>query len=161
MNFIEVMQVYEGSNGDATKALYERLKEFGPAGIVATNLFRACKASERAKKYRGGGYRGMAYEKKDWSLGNLCDALRENATSLNIVWGWGLDSKTIGYEHVLYCEIPGIGQCSFHNARRFDKCPDYPGEWDGIKEKAPTRICQWIVRILDQANVHRCEAANG
>jgi hypothetical protein len=148
--FIDIMQVYDGSNGDATKALYARLEKLGPAGVVAMNLFRACKASARAKVYRGGGYRGMAYEKKDWSLGNLCQALRKDAEVLNIVWGWGLDPSAVGYEHVLYIEIPGGGQVSFHNARRHDGCPDYPSEWDKVREMAPTRICQWIVKILQQ-----------
>jgi hypothetical protein len=161
MNLVEIMQVYEGSNGDATKALYEKLAKFGPIGIVATNLFRACKASERAKKYRGGGYRGKAYEKKDWSIGNLCDALRANAAGLNITWGWGRDERTIGFENVLYVDIPGCGQVSFHNSRRYENCPDYDGKWDETHGKAPSRISTWIARIFDQNNIHRCEAANG
>ncbi len=161
MNVVEIMKVYEGSNGDDTKALYEKLKAHGALGIVATNLFRACKASERAKKYRGGGYRGMAYEKKDWSIGNLCEALRANAVHLNVTWGWGKDAKAIGFEDVLYVEIPGIGQVSFHNARRFENCPDYPAGWDGKAGLGPTRICSWIAKIFDQANIHRCEASNG
>lgn len=150
--FIDIMQVYDGSNGDATKALYARLDKQGAAGIVAMNLFRACKASARAKVYRGGGYRGMAYEKKDWSLGNLCQALRKDAEALGVRWGWGLDAKAIGFEHVLYIDMP-TGQCSFHNARRHDGCPDYHGEWDKVREMAPTRICQWIVKILQKEMV--------
>lgn len=148
MNFIEIMQVYEGSDGGATRALYDQLANYGPAGVVAMNLFRACKASERAKKYRGGGYRGMAYEKKDWSIGNLCEALRAHGTSLGIVWGWGRDEGTIGFEDVLYIELPA-GQCSFHNGRRCAECPDYTKSWDGVRLQAPTRICTWIKDILN------------
>lgn len=148
MTFIELMQVYTGSDGDATKALYERLKAFGPAGIVATNLFRACKASERAKQYRGGGYRGMAYEKKSWSIGNLSAALRDHAGTLGITWGWGKDAKAVNFEYVVYIDLP-TGQISFHNNGRFDG-PAYDKPWDGVKEQAPTRICQWIKKILEQ-----------
>lgn len=34
------LEVYEGSNGDATKALYAKLETFGPIGVIAMNLFR-------------------------------------------------------------------------------------------------------------------------
>ena len=154
MTFIELMQVYTGSDGDATKALYERLKAFGPAGIVATNLFRACKASERAKQYRGGGYRGMAYDKKSWSIGNLSAALRDHAGPLGITWGWQKDPRTVNFEDVIYISLP-TGQVSFHNNGRFDG-PQYLGKWDEVRGQGPTRICQWIKTVLEQE-----EVANG
>jgi hypothetical protein len=47
----ECSAIYHGSNGALTVDLYARLEALGPAGIVAMNLFRAAKASERAKVY--------------------------------------------------------------------------------------------------------------
>src|ERR1700676_464322 len=58
-----ILSIYAGSNGDATKALYASLEKRGPVGLIALNLFRACKASERAKIYRGRSYKGAAYDK--------------------------------------------------------------------------------------------------
>lgn len=49
----DLIAVYRGSNGDVTRALYERLEHLGPAGAIAVNLLRACKTTERAKRYRG------------------------------------------------------------------------------------------------------------
>lgn len=147
--YIELMQIYLGSDGDATKALYAELGHFGPAGDVGINLFRACKTSERAKKYRGGGYRGMAYEKKNWSIENLCRAMEQHSMPLGLRFGWGRDDIAVGFENVLYVDLP-TGQVSFHSATRATG-PDYPFAWDGQRGQAPHRICTWIARLFDRA----------
>ena len=112
MTFEEVLAVYNGSDGEATKALYARLIATDMArGQIAVNLLRTCKASERAKKYRGkpgrGGpsYRAMAYEKKDWSINELCRALVQSEVIES--WGWGFDAKAIGFEHGWQTITPG------------------------------------------------------
>ena len=152
MNLDEIMAVYDGSNGDATKSLYERLQGFAPRGVVALNLFRACKASSRAKVYRGRpgrsqpSYKAMAYEKKAWSIALLVDALRDHPGVIES-WGWGYDAKSVGFEHVLYVDVPGCGQVSFHSDYRRDG-PEYDGKWDGVQHQAPKRICRWIEAVL-------------
>ncbi len=148
----DVQAIYDGSDADATRALYQRLIERGQIGDIAINLLRACKASERAKKYRGrnknGSYRAQAYAKKDWSIGELCRALVIHADDLEIVWGWGRDEKTPGYEDVLYVEVPGSGQVSFHTSYRKDG-PDYPREWDGVRGVAASRIIKFATAVLN------------
>jgi hypothetical protein len=150
MKYVDIAVVYNGSNGDATKALYAKLEKIGPLGVVALNLFRALKASSRAKVYRGRGYRDAAYDKKAWSMDNLCRVLIADGEGLGIQFGWGFDAKAIGFEHVLYCDIP-TGQMSFHGERRGDG-PDYPGQWDGIAGAGPERICRWIELLLIAAD---------
>jgi hypothetical protein len=105
----EVIRIYQGSDGDATRALYTRLEALGIAGEIAVNVFRATKASERAKVYRGGGYRGMAYDRKQWAMANLCQALAGHAAEADIAWGWGEDPATPAYSHVLYVDLPTRG----------------------------------------------------
>lgn len=149
MTFDEIMAVYRGSNGDATKALYAQLEPRGHAGVVAMNLFRACKASERAKVYRGGGYRGMAYEKKQWSMDNLSFGLRSYGAALGISWGWNTDpvmKPDAPHRHILYISIP-TGQVSFHTQGRGEG-PDYTAPWDRAVGTAPARICKWIEAIF-------------
>lgn len=145
----EIARVYAGSDGDATKALYARLEQLGPRGVVALNLFRAQKNSERAKVYRGGGYRGAAYDRKQWAMDNLCTVLGAEAEALNIRWGWGRDEKAVNFENVLYVYLPeGIGQVSFHTHQR-GAGPDFAGDWDGAKGKSPERIlrfCAWVLQ---------------
>jgi hypothetical protein len=148
---IEIAAIYEGSDGDRTKALYERLMALGPAGVVATNVFRACKNSERAKKYRGGNgrgrYRDQAYERKQWALDNLAKALERHAADLGVGWGWGIDDKQDYHRHVLYVDLPS-GQVSFHTEAR-GSGPDYPGQWDGVRGASASRACSYAKRVMD------------
>jgi len=149
------MEIYAGSDGEATKKLYARLDRRGPAGAVALNLFRAQKASARAKVYRGGvrgqgSFKGMAYEKKNWSLGNLCDILADHGAPLGLRWGWQRDAQAslIGdpNEWVLYVDTP-CGQVSFHSSARL-KGPDYPHAWDGQVNASIGRIIRWCEQLL-------------
>jgi hypothetical protein len=149
---VEIFEVYDGSDGERTKALYAELEGHGPGGIVALNLFRAAKNSGRAKVYRGGqrgqgSYRRMAYDRKEWALGNLTRALGEHAAALGIGWGWGVDPAQEFHRDVLYVDLP-TGQVSFHTAGR-GAGPDYPGAWDGQRGATPQRICSFIVQLLE------------
>lgn len=153
MNFMEVMAVYNGSNGDETVAMYKRLEALGPAGVIAMNLFRCTKASGRAKVYRGRGsraWRAQAYDKKNWSIGLLAAALAEHAASLGIAWGWGVDellAKTDDpHVHVIYVDLPE-GQVSFHTDERRPG-PDHPTGWDQVRGAGPTRICKHVSALL-------------
>lgn len=148
-HLIHVVKVYEGSNGDATRALYDRLTALGPAGVIATNLFRACKTSERAKGYRRSSHRGASYDVKQWAMGNLATALTEHAAALGITWGWANDPQQAYHAIVLYVDLP-TGQVSFHtNVRGVG--PDYTKPWDGVRHVAPDRICRWCARLLNGA----------
>lgn len=137
-----VLEIYAGSNGEATKDLYSRLEKLGPAGVVALNLFRAQKASSRAKVYRRK-FKGVAYEKKNWSLKLLCEALA--ASSPYFSFGWREDPTQEYHTWVLYVDLP-TGQVSFHSAtalrpERYDK------PWDGSGDSA-TRIIRFVESIL-------------
>ncbi len=149
---LDVDLIYHGSDGEATKLLYSQLSALGPLGVVAMNLFRACKCSERAKVYRGGirgqgSYRRMAYDRKQWSIGNLCTTLAEHAAGLGIVWGWKEDPATINYPWVLYLDLP-TGQVSFHSQFR-GTGPNYPCDWDGQRGASPQRVIDFCRRLWD------------
>jgi hypothetical protein len=126
--------VYVGSDGDVTRAFYAELEQRGPLGKVALNLFRAQKCSARAKMYRRRAHKGEAYDRKNWSMGLLCEELALYGGSKRcadplINYGWKQDPSTPGFEWVLYVDLPQ-GQVSFHSATR-GAGPDYPGEWCG------------------------------
>lgn len=150
-----IYATYAGSNGDATKALYDRLEALGPAGAIAVNLFRACKSSGRAKVYRGGergrgSYRSMAYGRKEWAMENLCAGLAQHAGAAGIArWGWAEDPAQPVHKHILYVDLP-TGQVSFHTAARGEG-PDYAAPWDGVRDASAGRICSWCARLFDGA----------
>jgi hypothetical protein len=141
----DVLRIYRGSDGDATAALYRDLEALGPVGAVAVNLFRACKASERAKTYRRD-FSREAYGRKQWAMDNLCNALTEHAAVIGDRWGWGVDDKQPVHRHVLYIDLP-TGQVSFHSAVR-GRGPDYAGAWDGRPAQSADRICRWLGRLF-------------
>lgn len=150
MNYAEIAAVYNASSPEETKALYNRLNVRGGIGVIATNLLRACKNSERAKKYRGGNsngsYRKQAYDRKQWSIENLDRELRAHAEAIGIVWGWGRDEKQFRHDAVLYVELP-TGQVSFHTEAR-GMGPDFTGKWDEVRGQGATRIIKFAVMVL-------------
>ncbi len=150
----DVTAIYEGSNGDLTSALYRHLESLGPRGVVAMNLFRASKCSARAKLYvskrktrTNRGYSNDAYSRKEWSLGLLCRCLAAEASSLRIGWGWSRDESSVGFEDVIYVDLPN-GQCSFHNAKRLTG-PDYLGQWSG-KFDSKIVVLDFVKSVLQE-----------
>lgn len=146
---MRAIEIYQGSDGEATKRFYASLESTGPVGRIAMNLFRAQKCSARAKVYRGGNgrgsYRGMAYDRKNWSMEQLCAILLTEGEGL-AVWGWKLDPAAAFHSWVLYVDLPELGQVSFHAAMRGEG-PDYTGQWDG-QHKSAERIIQFCDRVL-------------
>lgn len=152
-DYAKILSTYSGSNGDQTKALYAALCERGAAGVVAMNLFRACKCSARAKVYKGGirgqgSYKSMAYDRKQWSIDNLAKALTDFGANLRITWGWAEDPAQPVHRFILYVDLPD-GQVSFHTASR-SAGPDYPGKWDGVRGEAPVRISKFCASLLER-----------
>ncbi len=141
--------VFEGSDGELTKAYYRELESWGIIGTIAMNLFRAQKCSTRAKVYRGGrngtSFRQSAYDRKNWSMNNLCDVLISRADECGIEFGWKQDHGTAGYNWVLYVDLP-TGQVSFHSPSR-GRGPDYRRDWDrsGGSEARILAFCDSIV----------------
>lgn len=151
------LEVYNGSNGDVTTAYYKQLEERGPLGVIAMNLFRAQKCSSRAKKYRRKAHRGDAYDRKNWSMAQLCTALELYGSSKRcadpvIAYGWKQDAKCVGFEWVLYVDLPQ-GQVSFHSPTR-GAGPDYAGDWDGEHKSAP-RILAFCDNVMGVSDPHR------
>lgn len=153
----DALSVYRGSDAGRTRSYLCRLAKLGPLGRIAAELFRAQKASSRAKQYRGGlgrhgpRYRDLSYERKDVAIGKLCEILVAQAQIAGIKWGWGEDADA-AYPDVLYVALPGIGQVSFHALHRHDG-PDYPGEWDRThaSESRIVAFCDAVVEVNYQA----------
>lgn len=143
-----IMGVYRGSDGTATAELYRRLGELGDAGVVAVNLFRACKSSERAKVYTRGRFVGAAYDRKEFSLDNLTRILSERGHRLGLTWGWARDANAQhAHPWVLYVDVP-TGQVSFHTGMR-GAGPGYDKPWDRQVGTAPARICSWCAQLFE------------
>lgn len=144
----EIVRTFRGIDADATRGLYGRLEQRGPAGALAVNLLRAAKTSGRAKHYRRA--RGAAYDTKTWAMGNVCvalDALADTESAGVARWGWGIDAAQPYHRFVLYLELI-TGQVSFHSALR-SLGPDFPGQWDGQRHLQADRIVRYAAGVLD------------
>lgn len=130
----EVRAAYEGSNGGATRRLLSRFRNAGPIGVIAANLFKAQKANERARTYRGGigrsaghfdSFSDLSYDSKRESIRELCEQLMVEPCGMQ--WGWKEGDGTL-LRFVFYIDLPQ-GQVCFQLDDRFEG-PDYFGVWD-------------------------------
>lgn len=151
-----IWETYNGSDGGATLKLYKRLEACGPVGFICMNLFRASKASHRAKLYRGGNsmgsFKGQAYLKKQWAICLLVDELKRH--KLGLVWGWQEDGRAETFAKmrwVLYVETP-FGQASFHGPAKGEG-PHYDKPWDGQRGATHGRIIQWCAKVLTETEI--------
>lgn len=148
---MDAKTVFHGSDGALTRRYYALLEACGLDGVIAMTLMRAAKSSTRAKRYRGRlspsgpKYRDLAYNKKQWSLGELVTAL---STQHTLPWGWGVDLQQSLNRHVLYVDLP-TGQCSFHSPVR-GAGPDYLGQWDGLHE-SEAHLLAFCERVLAES----------
>lgn len=149
---IRVFSVYRDSCANSTRALYEDLQRRGAAGQLAVELLRACKKSERAKVYHGGGYRSFrraAYDGKQWAINNICKLLVAHPHLVER-WGWSIDEKQPVHCHVLYVELPN-GQVSFHTGERGEG-PDFGGTWDQRRRGHSAQFaCSYAASLLAAA----------
>ena len=150
-SLVNARLVFVGSSSALTRTFCDGLEKRGLVGHLAATLFRAQKASTRAKKYGPTKYRGMSYGRKEDMLQRLCKLLAQT----DWPWGWGKDMGMPQAPHVLYIELPQ-GQVSFHCAERFEG-PDYGKEWDG-QRLSEARILEFADAIA--AGQFTLETAN-
>lgn len=138
--------VYFGSSSAATRKYLRDLAQRSPHGWLAAELFRAQKASSRAKVYRTSrhapvSYRDAAYRRKEDAIATLCVALAKS----DLAWGWGDDQANTIAPYVLYVELPDVGQVSFHAPTRGPGPEFHPG-WDGVRgsEERAIRFCEIV-----------------
>lgn len=136
------VDIYLGSCGGRTRSYLSKLEKLGFEGKVAAQLFRAQKASSKAKLYMGGltnvSYSTLAYDAKAKALSRLCELLVDDLTG--VTWGWQEDLSEDYALWVLYVELPN-GQVSFHSPERMTG-PSFVGKWDGDHE-SDRRILQF------------------
>lgn len=137
-----VALIYAGTDGDATRALFDELCGHGVRGRLAMHLFRAQKCTARAA-IAVGTYRDLAVGRKKWALEQLADCLRNEATYL---FGWAVDPEDPRLPWVLIVDLPN-GQVRFHTAVKGNG-PPYPGEWEGSDEQTLERVLAFVNAAL-------------
>ncbi len=157
MTLSEIMSIYRGSDALATGKMYDRLAQRGVAGVLAVNLLRACKKSERAKVYTARDHRVASYDGKQWAMDEICSILVKHP-ALVASWGWGTDNKQTYHRFVLYVELLQ-GQVSFHTHAR-GVGPDFPGQWDGKAGMSGQRACAYAASLFTGSVAESVDAAH-
>ena len=86
----------------------------------------------------------MAYDKKNWSIGQLADILCAEGEQFGLTFGWREDEHQEYHKWVFYVDLP-TGQCSFHIEKR-GIGPDYTKPWrpDSASATAIISFCQKV-----------------
>lgn len=100
--------------------------------------------STLGKKYRGD-WSNHYYEKKDRFIKELIEIFKTND------WVYGIHLTNGHPPTVIYFEIPGCEQISFHCFLDRDKAPEYKGEWDGKRNSTFGKLEKAICDYFDSA----------
>jgi len=139
----QVADAYDGSDGALTRRLLKNLEDKELHGCIAAQMFRAQKASSRAKRYKGD-YKGYAYDRKEQEIQKLCVLL---AQQQDWPWGWQRDeTDSFAPEWLLYVDLP-TGQVSWHCCQKLTG-ETYPGEWDRMPGTSEGRILRFCEAVL-------------
>lgn len=144
---MQAIQAFEAKNASQTVAYQNELLNRGDLGQIAFGLFRAQKRSTRAKTYRRS-MRQESYAAKSEALKYLDAGLHQWAEDHGIEWGWRGDPSQTYHNQVLYVQLPGHGQCSFHSERAFSKQRFY-GDWDSTRPVVETVLayCDAVMEL--------------
>jgi len=103
-----------------------------------------------AKRYFGGdcggySYAEIAYLKKGENIETLIGICQSQG------WVFGvLPSDVSQTTHIIYFDIPGVGQLSWHYSPK-GPLPDYLGQWDGLVGSTLTKLEAAIRTVLGGA----------
>lgn len=138
----EARQNFAGLRTRQAKLKLNRLVKFCPLAKAFRIALEIEDCSTQGKKYHGE-WSNHYYVKKSLAIQNLIEVFKEN----NWVYG---KHKSNDYhtKHIVYFEIPGCEQISFH-CTVDEKVPDYPKEWDGKRGSTFRKLETAIVEYFD------------
>ena len=100
--------------------------------------------STQAKKYRLSEWTTKKYKEKS--------ELIEKLIRLCEIEGWRYgkhNSDNFQTKHIVYFELPGCEQISFHTNLRFE-ISEYPNQWDGKKQSTLPKLESAITKFLSE-----------
>lgn len=145
---VSAQEAFDSRDSAVTLRYQNDLILRGKAGQLAFGLFRAQKRSTRAKTYRRG-LRRNAYEGKHEALKYVDSVLTRNPDLVS-GWGWRIDRNQQYHNQVLYVDLIGIGQCSFHDEIAASS-QKYAGEWDQSKPSLDSILayCDFVMATVE------------
>lgn len=133
--------------GIGTRKAKMRLNKLAKAGVPMAKILRLALEIQDVNIVAKGSpyfYKQKIYRKKEAMLCELADICQEEG----VVYGV---QKTNNHmtSYVLYFDLPGAGQISFHTNAISKKWPVYQGEWDGLQNSTLGKLEKAIKELLE------------
>lgn len=129
------------------KLMLNKIGKTNPVALAIRYLLEAEDYNIKAKESYGE-YRDKNYEKKSEFVEKALDVCLEN----NFKCGWQ-DSDLPNISHVVYFDIPGVEQISFHqdlSSEYLERCPEYDSEWDSLVNSTLPKIEKAIKKLYSK-----------
>lgn len=138
--------------GIGTNKAKRRLNKLALVSVVAKAIRIALEIEDKnivAKKYPGD-YRERAYKEKHELIIKLRDVFRQQN------WKFGVQKDDcLSASHVVYFEIPGCEQISWHFTPDHPKdFPMYDGKWDKKENSTLDKLESVVIKFLRETNEH-------
>lgn len=131
--------------GIGTKRAKLQLNQFAKSNVIALAFRIALEiedCSTLGKKYHGK-WSDHYYEKKQEKIIELMNLCAEQN------WIYGKHNSDLSYpKFIIYFELPGCEQISFHTDLQNPEIPDYPKDWDGKRNSTLGKLEAAISEIL-------------
>lgn len=132
--------------GIGTNKVKRRLNKIGISHLVARAVRTALEIEDKniSAKNSYGEYKDKIYKKKAQLIIELCKLFKDQG------WVYGLHKSTVkDTSHVIYFEIPGCRQLSWHfTPEKPDDYPVYMSEWDREQGSTLTKLEVIVLDIL-------------
>lgn len=151
-NHNKVSEALCTSNAPLSRRLCKELDSMGLMGELASLLFKAQKANEQAKSYRGKApvsrrpYGDYSKDRMQEMLKKASYLLDAHATTMGVSWGWSVDDKPNRPPWVFCIDLP-TGQVVYRLPYR-GIGPDYESGF-GSEFSNDHRIAEFCAGVLD------------
>jgi hypothetical protein len=146
------------------KIRLNKLAKTEPLALAARLALEIEDANIQAKKYRGSKWMDRNYRKKQELIGDLITLFRHQE------WAFGVHQSEHRFERgVIYFEIPGCEQISFHYDHEGPSLPTYEKPWDEKRDSTMPKLlefieqefCEVISGMKQAGHPTRAEASSG
>lgn len=128
------------------KLMLNRLMKTDPLALAARLAIEIEDANLTAKRYKFSRYQDSAYAKKEALMLDLIALFQHQG------WKFGVHkSDRPETSHIIYFEIPGCEQISWHYTHKGDPLPIYPKEWDGKLNSTFPKLLSFVEREIFSA----------
>jgi hypothetical protein len=145
-NLIQARTQFAGIGTRKAKLTLNKLAKNDPYARALRTALEIEDANLTAKRYFGGDCGGYTYAEIHYlRKSENIEALIEISKSHG--WTFGVKPSEVYTTHIIYFDIPGVGQLSWHYSPQ-KPLPAYSGQWDGMEGSTLPKLEAAISALL-------------